>query len=260
MNASIVIIRNTDETQEVVYTPFDPFPAKTHEGALDKLTMLIQESRALALVAGGLPLDPTGTFWEAGARQLKNLLSPTDASDAATKAYADAIVGGGFDPTQDQIISGLWTFTQIINGITLGNLIEDDLLPYTQKAVAEVIVNQWTFPDGAGSQRKVGARNPRERSVIANDIPSQSDEGIILRIEAPIATITLGQLEAQTMFEILAEASGYVLTEGSGVTISHFDGIGGAQPVGNKTIARSSAVQITYKTPTEVSIYGNGIS
>ena len=40
----VSLVRNTSQDQDVVYTPFDPFPAKTHEGALDKLTMITQES------------------------------------------------------------------------------------------------------------------------------------------------------------------------------------------------------------------------
>ena len=40
---SIVLIRDTNQTQEVDYLANDPFPADTHEGALDKLTLLTQE-------------------------------------------------------------------------------------------------------------------------------------------------------------------------------------------------------------------------
>ncbi len=46
--------RDTDESQNTVYTPFDPFPADSHEDALDKLTMLIQE-----INVGGGPDDAT---------------------------------------------------------------------------------------------------------------------------------------------------------------------------------------------------------
>jgi hypothetical protein len=35
--------RVTDLTQPVAYTTYGPFPANTHEGALDRLTMLVQE-------------------------------------------------------------------------------------------------------------------------------------------------------------------------------------------------------------------------
>ncbi len=39
----ITIVREVPYTQEVDYLAYDPFPAETHEGALDKLTMLLQQ-------------------------------------------------------------------------------------------------------------------------------------------------------------------------------------------------------------------------
>ena len=39
----VVLIRDTNLTQEVDYIANDPFPAETHEGAIDKLTLQIQE-------------------------------------------------------------------------------------------------------------------------------------------------------------------------------------------------------------------------
>ena len=41
--AVILIVRFTSRTQQVDYEPFDAFPAETHEFALDKLTMIVQE-------------------------------------------------------------------------------------------------------------------------------------------------------------------------------------------------------------------------
>jgi hypothetical protein len=40
---TIVLLRDTSLTQEVDYVSNDPFPAETHEGALDKLTLQVQE-------------------------------------------------------------------------------------------------------------------------------------------------------------------------------------------------------------------------
>ena len=40
---TVVLLRNTPLTQATDYTPNDPFPAETHEEALDKLTFLTQE-------------------------------------------------------------------------------------------------------------------------------------------------------------------------------------------------------------------------
>lgn len=47
--ALIVLSRQLLPTQEVDYQPFDPFPADTHEFALDKLTMLVQEGSTSVL-------------------------------------------------------------------------------------------------------------------------------------------------------------------------------------------------------------------
>ena len=261
LGSSVVITRSTDLTQEVVYTPFDPFPAKTHEGALDKLTLIVQElAQADATPGSGLPLDPTGVFWDALSKRLKNLINPVDPQDAATKAYADSVIGEGFDPSVDQDITGSWSFSQPIAGVTLGNVIASDLVNHARTNINEVITGQWTFADGASSQRKPAARNPRQRSVIANDVPVQADEGAILRVDAAIVDITLQVLEPETTFTILAKASGFSLLEGSGVTINFLDGLGAVPPSGNRFVARSAVIQIQYEDTGLVNVWGNGLS
>ena len=45
--------RNTSKTQETDYVPHDPFPADSHERALDKLTMIVQE----LLASGSIDID-----------------------------------------------------------------------------------------------------------------------------------------------------------------------------------------------------------
>lgn len=47
--ALVVLSRQLSPTQETDYQPFDPFPAESHEDALDKLTMLIQEGSTASL-------------------------------------------------------------------------------------------------------------------------------------------------------------------------------------------------------------------
>ena len=42
-DASVVIMRNMAQTQQVDYVANDPFPAETHEGALDRLTLIAQD-------------------------------------------------------------------------------------------------------------------------------------------------------------------------------------------------------------------------
>ena len=70
----LIIRRNTMRTQLVDYTPNDPFPAETHERALDRLTVIVQElaetiGRAMTLpISSGLsgitiPEPGAGKFW-----------------------------------------------------------------------------------------------------------------------------------------------------------------------------------------------------
>lgn len=55
------ILRNTRRTQEVDYQPNDPFPAETHERALDRVTALVQENERDQARAVRVPeTDPTG--------------------------------------------------------------------------------------------------------------------------------------------------------------------------------------------------------
>lgn len=42
---TLVVLRNVPITQDVDYQPNDPFPAQTHEQALDKLTMIAQQEQ-----------------------------------------------------------------------------------------------------------------------------------------------------------------------------------------------------------------------
>jgi len=56
------IIRNTARTQLTDYVPNDPFPAQTHERALDRLTAIVQEIEGLALQALQFPPTEAGPF------------------------------------------------------------------------------------------------------------------------------------------------------------------------------------------------------
>lgn len=53
--AAVEILRVVQRTQDTQYVPNDPFPAKAHEAALDKLTMIVQED-ANELLRLGLQL------------------------------------------------------------------------------------------------------------------------------------------------------------------------------------------------------------
>jgi hypothetical protein len=61
--ASVVIERDVPATQDVDYQPNDPFPAETHERALDKLTVLAQQlASRLARTFAMAGADPASGF------------------------------------------------------------------------------------------------------------------------------------------------------------------------------------------------------
>ncbi len=88
---TILIYRNPPETQETAYYENGKFPAKSHEKALDKLTMLIQKYGwwfdSLALKKPSY----LSQYYDANGNRIANLADPVNAQDAATKSYSDKI-------------------------------------------------------------------------------------------------------------------------------------------------------------------------
>lgn len=83
------IDRMTTRTQLVDYVDNDEFPAASHEGALDRLTMITQENaeridNSLQIPLGGGTIDALGA-------RIENMADPISLSDAATKAYTDSL-------------------------------------------------------------------------------------------------------------------------------------------------------------------------
>lgn len=108
---TLTILRNVPATQEADYVVGDAFPAETHERALDKLTMLVQQNaeiiaRALQLpaslsgVSPVLPLPESNKIlgWNPDATALQNVDSSTLATlVAAGTANADVFAGDGVE-------------------------------------------------------------------------------------------------------------------------------------------------------------------
>lgn len=64
VGVKVTLLRLMEETQLVDYQPFDAFPAETHEMALDKLTMLIQQQNEL-LIARAVRVSSSELIGEA---------------------------------------------------------------------------------------------------------------------------------------------------------------------------------------------------
>ncbi|MFK4647228.1 hypothetical protein ABIF96_005802 [Bradyrhizobium ottawaense] len=78
---TLVIYRDPPTTQTTSYNNNDPFPAKSHETALDKLTMLVQ--RLSSRVGRAVLLKETSTY--------SNLLLPEPSSGLALQWRADGL-------------------------------------------------------------------------------------------------------------------------------------------------------------------------
>ena len=84
--------RNTPKTQETDYVPHDPFPADSHERALDKLTMIVQELIAAGAIdldvdtLRGLIGDSSTIVWTLSPDGTKTIASVVDAGMAKNEA------------------------------------------------------------------------------------------------------------------------------------------------------------------------------
>lgn len=87
--STILILRSPPVTQETAYAENGKFPAKSHEKALDKLTMLIQK---FAWWWDNLALKKPNFFasyYDAKQNRIANLGDPIATQDAVTKKYAE---------------------------------------------------------------------------------------------------------------------------------------------------------------------------
>lgn len=101
----LTIVRSVPVTQEADYVPNDPFPAQSHERALDKLTMIAQQhseilGRVLQFPESLTGLDPVlprpdpgkALVWNQGGTGIRNSKYDADAiADAAAQSAADAL-------------------------------------------------------------------------------------------------------------------------------------------------------------------------
>ena len=103
--SKLVIAREMGLTQEVDYIENDPFPAETHERAIDRLTMITQQlqeyiSRSLAkdITKTGSLIFPEAVGdkiigWDASSTYLVNITNPgAQASTSAVAAASSAVV------------------------------------------------------------------------------------------------------------------------------------------------------------------------
>lgn len=88
---TVTITRYVTATQLTDYQENDDFPASSHERALDKLTMLVQQVSTDSSLA--LKRSTGSPFYNAEGRRISNVGDPILDADAATKKWAQQYVG-----------------------------------------------------------------------------------------------------------------------------------------------------------------------
>jgi hypothetical protein len=101
IGVEVHIILAPARTQSLVLADGVSLPAKSVEGALDKI--VLQAQRAFDVVARTLRLKETdaigaGSF-DAGGQRIRNLAAPSAAGDAVRKDYVDSLIPGTGSPT-----------------------------------------------------------------------------------------------------------------------------------------------------------------
>lgn len=98
-SGNVRLLRRVQLTQLVDYILNDDFPAEVHEGALDKLTMAIQDYCQESMTA-----DQAAEFWDALGRRIVNAGDPIGLQDVVTKAwFLSQVLTGGGDAVLDRL-------------------------------------------------------------------------------------------------------------------------------------------------------------
>lgn len=167
------IRRVVPATQLTDYQANDTFPAESHEQALDKLTMLVQEadySLGRAMILRETDVDGSGAF--AGrSNRITDLDDPTEPTDAVTLGFMQAYVqavgagGSGVNPTEYEFTGdGTTTVFSIPNVssasapaylVTLNGLVQNPTQDYSIDDVADTITFTSPPPNGVAINVRV---------------------------------------------------------------------------------------------------------
>lgn len=113
--------------------------------------------------------------------------------------------------------------------------------------------------DIGGTDRKGGFRNPGVNTLSASQDAAQEDEGQYYRITGDPIVLTCVPLEQGTCIRIIVGGSvnNFTIDE-NGVTLRWLQG--GDNQLGTRAVAKSSVVDLFWRTSTDVDMWGNGIS
>ncbi|OBQ42641.1 MAG: hypothetical protein AN484_16685 [Aphanizomenon flos-aquae WA102] len=106
--SQVIITRNTAKTQLTSYTTGDRFPALTHERALDKLTMLVQEATVSSLPPTATASGSAPYVLQASSAGATPAWVPQSAGGIAAGAITNTMLAGSITP--DKLSTGAPTW------------------------------------------------------------------------------------------------------------------------------------------------------
>ena len=205
--ANVVLIRDPDQLQSTKYPPNDPFPAKSHETALDKLTMLVQRTRDLinrsfrfndADTSGAsleVPSPVAGQVigWNASGTGLANYAAlaesipiPVDTINGGTSGnYANfaALVAA------IKALLGLGTAAALNAGTAVGNLVQMITGPKLPAVDGSLLTNL-PIPRGALSGLTMSTAGSSTTMTVAAGQAVDSTNSIYINLAASISKTT----------------------------------------------------------------------
>lgn len=142
IGTQLKISRVVPVTQETDYVANDPFPAESHERALDKLTMICQQ--ALAIANNSIQLIAQG--WDFRGRRGVNAADPIDDQDVTTKHWSREYITALISAIQGPINNALNIFYKGPDNL---NYVVQDMSSTTDAAKGGSLIG-W-FQAGAGA-------------------------------------------------------------------------------------------------------------
>ena len=196
---SVILLRDTSNLQETDYLPADPFPAESHESALDSLTHQVQEIQD--------ELDRSLKT----SKTLTDLTSPEITQKAS--ARASKILGFSSDGASLALVTSLALPTSLTGAGSKMLRVNSGATDYEFQTAAQVFTNLLaTEGNGLIAHAGSGAAEPRTITGTSNQITLTNGNGVSGNptVSIPDAitftgkTVTAGTFSAMTSSSTLA--------------------------------------------------------
>lgn len=220
---TLTVVRNVPATQDADYVPGDAFPAESHEEALDKLTMLVQQNVEELNRAAKLPASST-----TDADALSAALLRVDANEANINAVAgnEANINAAVaNATNINTVAGISGNVTTVAGIA-ANVTTVAGNDANVTTVAGSIANVNTVAGSIANVNAVGTNIANVNAVNANETNINTVAGInanvttVAGISAQVTTVAASNVAVQTVATNIASVGAVALIDADVSTVA----------------------------------------